>query len=327
MNATIDPDRRSGPSAPATSAHLTERDEAIAEFTAAQARVLDRYDVQATSRLVETPTIGGRAHVLECGDGPPLVMVIGGTIPAAMWAPLMGQLRGYRLYAMDLPGFGLTDATPYATDTMRQVTTGFLADVLDGLGIERAPFITNSQGALWTTWLSLATPQRVQAQVQIGCPAHVLGTTAPLPMRLLSIPGLGGLLLRLGSPSVEQVEQVGRMVGEDLAARPELRDVLLACERLPDYQASMLALLHAVMRVGKARRQVVLDERQLAEVQHPVQLIWGAGDPFGSTEVARRVAAALHDAELHIIDGGHAPWFGDATKIARLAERFLAAHV
>lgn len=326
MNATLDPEPRSGPSGPATAAQLTERDRAVAGFSAAQARVLERYDVHAESRFVDVPTIGGRAHVLESGDGPRLMMVIGGTIPAAMWAPLMGQLQGYRLYAMDLPGFGLTDPALYATDTMRQVTTGFLADVLDGLGIERAPFITNSQGSLWTTWLSLATPRRVEAQVLIGCPAHVLGTSAPLPMRLMSVPGLGRLLVRLNSPSTEQVEQVGRMVGEDLSSLPALRDVLLACERLPDYQASVVSLMHAVMRLGRARPDVVLAEPQLARIDHPVQMIWGADDPFGSPDVARRIAEAIPDAELHLVEGGHAPWFRDAPQVAHLAHGFLAGH-
>ncbi len=327
MNVTIDPNGRNpNPRSDIATGDAGGAAGVTAAFIAAQRRVLERYEVPAESSFVDVPAISGRAHVLVCGDGPPLVLVIGGTVPAAMWAPLMGQLQGYRLFAMDLPGFGLTDAIDYETSTLRRVTTGFLADVLDGLGIERARFITNSQGALWTTWLSLDTPRRVEAQVQVGCPAHVLGTTAPLPMRIMSLPGAGRLLARLSPPSTEQVEQVGRMVGEDFSSIPELRDVLLACERLPDYQRSMAALMSAVMRLGRARPEVVLDERSLAGIGHPVQMIWGADDPFGSLNVARRIASSIPDAELHMVEGGHAPWFLDAPKIARLARGFLEAH-
>lgn len=74
-----------------------------AEFRNAQQRTLSRYGVAAESRHVDVPAIGGSAHVLVAGEGPPLVMVIGGTIPAAFWAPLMPELRGRTLYAMDLP--------------------------------------------------------------------------------------------------------------------------------------------------------------------------------------------------------------------------------
>ncbi|MEU8799735.1 hypothetical protein [Spirillospora sp. NPDC048819] len=54
-----------------------------AEFRNAQQRTLSRYGVAAESRHIDVPAIGGSAHVLVAGEGPPLVMVIGGTIPAA----------------------------------------------------------------------------------------------------------------------------------------------------------------------------------------------------------------------------------------------------
>ncbi|MGB7819623.1 MAG: hypothetical protein WBL35_12945 [Ornithinibacter sp.] len=50
----------------------------VAAFLEAQRRVLDRYDVTAQRRSVEVPTIGGQAQVLVAGEGPLLVLVIGG---------------------------------------------------------------------------------------------------------------------------------------------------------------------------------------------------------------------------------------------------------
>lgn len=299
---------------------------AIEAFCRAQSRVLDRHRVRAATRFVDVPAIGGRAHVLVSGDGPPLFLVIGGTIPAAFWAPLMPQLPGYTLYAVDLPGFGLTDPVAYQTASLRQTVVGFLADLMDGLGIGRSRFVTNSQGSLWTTWLSLDRPDRVTAQVQIGCPAHLLGTTAPWPMRLMSIGPLGRLLLRLQAPSVRQVERVFAMVHEDVSDLVEIRDLLLACERLPHYADSLLGLMSAVMRRGKVRPEIALTGEQLASVRHPVQLIWGDRDPFGSMDVARRAIDHLPDAELHIVSAGHAPWFHRAGEVGALARRFLAAH-
>lgn len=298
----------------------------VAAFQAAQRRVLSRYGISARSRFVDVPAVGGRAHVLVAGDGPPLVMVIGGTTPAAFWAPLMPRLRGYTLYAMDLPGWGLTDAVSYQTATMRSTVVTFLAQVLDGLGVGRSRFVTNSMGSLWTTWLGLDRPDRVAGQVQIGCPALVLGTSAPLPMRLMSIPPVGRLLLRLQPPSARQVERVFAMVREDASDLPELRDLLLTCERLPAYGTSILALMHAVMRLGRPRPEVALTGDQLTQVRHPVQLIWGDRDPFGSVSVARTAGGLLADAELHVVPGGHVPWFDRPEQVGALARRFLADH-
>ncbi len=275
---------------------------------------------------MDVPSIGGRAQLIEAGDGPPLVMVIGGTIPAAMWAPLMARLHGYRLYAMDLPGFGLTDAVRYEPATYRSTAVAFLEGVLEAIGLERAAFVTNSTGSLWTSWLAMRQPARVALQVQIGCPAHILGTTAPMPMRLMSIPPLGRLLMRLVPPSESQVERVGRGVGEDLAAVPELRDVLLACERLPTYADSFVRLMNAHMRFARARRQVAMQEPELRQLAHPIAMIWGEDDPFGSVTVARRAVSMLPAAELHVVPGGHGAWFSHPDVVADLTLRFLESH-
>lgn len=295
-------------------------------FQAAQHRVLSRYGVTASSCFIDVPAIGGRAHVLVAGEGPPLVMVIGATTPAGFWAPLMTQLKGHTLYAMDLPGFGLTDPVQYETATLRSLTVAYLSQVLDALGVEQAQFVTNSTGSLWTTWLSVEHPGVVTAQVAVGCPAFIVGTSAPLPMRLMSIPPVGRVLIRLQRPSVRQVERVFAMVGQDVSGVPEIRDLLLACERLPWYEDSLLALMHAVMRTGMPRPEIALTEQQLAQVGHPVQLIWGEQDPFGSVTAARRAATILPDGELHLVPGGHAPWLNLPEQVGDLARRFLVDH-
>ena len=85
-----------------------------------------------------------------------------------------------------------------------------------------------------------------------------------------------------------------------------MRDVLLACECLPAYGDSMLSLMNAVMRHGNARPEIALTGDRLGRLGHPVQMIWGDRDPFGPLPVARRAAAILPDAELHVVPGGHA---------------------
>ena len=99
---------RTRPAAPARDAS-----NAVSAFLDAQQRVLDRYRVDAQRRYVDLPTTGVQAQVLVAGEGPPLMMVIGGAVPAAFWAPLMAKLPGRTLYAIELPGFGLTDPTTY----------------------------------------------------------------------------------------------------------------------------------------------------------------------------------------------------------------------
>lgn len=310
---------RSGRAAP------TDTRTAVAAFLDAQQRVLDRYQVTAQRRYVEVPATGGQAQVLVAGEGPPLVMVIGAAVPAATWAPMMARLPGRTLCAVELPGFGLTDPTTYHCDTMRRTAVDHLAGVLDVLGLGPSPFVTQSMGSQWTTWLAAEQPGRVVSQVMIGCPAFFLDTSAVLPFRLASVPGLGRLLMSLQRPSATNAERVMRMVGEEPAGLGELRDVLLAAQRVPTYTPSLLALLRAVMRWTRPRTSIVTTPDQLRAFRHPVRLIWGEQDPFGRPGTGRRIADLIPAADLHVVPGGYAPWFHHADLVAGLTREFLAA--
>ena len=299
--------------------------DAVAAFLDAQQRVLDRYRVRAECRLVEVPTTGGRAQVLVAGEGPPLVLVIGGGVPAAFWIPLMSRLPGRTLYAIELPGFALTDPTTYHHGTIRRTAVDYLGGVVEALGLGRSDFVTQSMGSQWTTWLAAEQPGLVRSQVTVGCPAFFLDTSAVLPFRLASVPGLGTLLMSLQRPSTKNAQRVMRMVGEDPRGLDELRDVLLAAQRLPTYTPSLLALMRAMMRWTRPRRGVVTTPDQLGRIDHPVRLIWGERDPFGRAEAGRRMAELIPDADLHVVPGGHAPWFHHADAVAGLTREFLAA--
>ncbi len=297
----------------------------VAAFLEAQRRVLDHYGVTAQRRSIEVPTIAGQAQVLVAGKGPPLVMVIGGAVPAAFWIPLMAKLPGRTLYAIELPGFGLTDPTAYLPETVRRAAVDYLGGVVDALGLGRSDFVTQSMGSQWTTWLAAEQPRRVRSQVMIGCPAFFLDTSAVLPFRLASVPAVGTVLMSLRKPSTKSAEQVMRMVGEDPRGVDDLRDVLLAAQRLPTYAPSLLALMRATMRWTRARPAVVTTPDQLGRIGHPVRLIWGERDPFGRPESGRRMAELIPDADLHVLPGGHAPWFHHADAVAGLTREFLEA--
>lgn len=295
-------------------------------FRDAQQRLLEHEGLDAASRFVDVPSIDGRAHVLVSGEGPPVVLVPGFGDPAALWAPLMARLEGFTCYAVDRPSFGLTSPARHDTATLRPLGVTFLREVLDALGLEQALFVGNSIGSLWTFWLAIDHPQRVIAMSHLGCPAFVLGTSAPFPMRLLSVPPIGRLLMALSPPSPAQVERFATLVGEDLSGLPELRDVLVAMQRLPGVRASLRELLHAVVRMRGARPEVALSADDLTQVAQPTQLIWGARDPFGSERVGREAAGLIAVATLHVLqDAGHAPWFARPDEAARLAAAFLRA--
>jgi pimeloyl-ACP methyl ester carboxylesterase len=295
-----------------------------ASFVAAQDQALGAYGVKAESRMVRSAA--GPAHVLVCGSGPAVVMVHGLGAPSALWAPLLALLADFTVYAVDLPGHGLTPPTrPGPTpQTLRRAMTKFLQGTLDQLPMPAGvPVVGNSLGSLCSTWLGLEDPVRVGALVHVGCPALIAGASAPLPMRLGSVGGIGPLLLKLRRATRAQMQALALSLGDSLRDHPALSDLLVAQDAIPGYKESLRDLSRSLVRIRGARPEPSLTTHQLAEVRQPVQLVWGDHDPFGPLDVARRAAAALPDVRLQIIQGGHAPWLTSADQVAAPVRDFL----
>jgi pimeloyl-ACP methyl ester carboxylesterase len=295
------------------------------EFEGAQARTLHHHGIEVERRSVRVPTLEGNAHVLLAGRGAPVVMINGIGTPGAMWAPLMAHLPGHGLHVIDLPGYGLTDPPPDGPTDLRSHAVGFLESVLDGLGLVRPAFVGNSLGSLFALWLAIDRPERVGPMAHIGCPALAPGTSAPLPMRALSVRGLGRILMRLQPPSPGQVEQLSKMVHQH-PLPPEIAAVILATERMPGFERTFRSNLRALLRLRGSRPRTALTEPQLGAVTQPSLLIFGRSDPMGSERAGRRMARALPDAELQLTEGGHVPWLDDPVRIAGWIDRFLDRH-
>lgn len=292
------------------------------EFQRAQQAALARWGVDAAVRRVPVASLGGHAQVLECGEGPPVVLLPGAGTPAAMYAPLLARLEGFRLYAVDLPGFGPTDAPSGLAGDLRTNIVRMLTETMDGLGLERAAVIGSSFGGLSATWFALDQPGRVARLIHLGCPAVALGTAAPLPMRLIATPGVGRLLMRLRGPSPDQVAELSKAVGEH-PLDPEIAAVLLAAERLPQFEPTLRAVLRQLLWLGGPRRRYVLDERQLSELVQPLLVVWGADDPFGAPSIGARIASIVPDGKYELVPGGHAPWLQHSEPIAAHVASFL----
>ena len=292
------------------------------DFLEAQTAVLEHAGIECAERWVDTATVDGQAHVLATGQGPPVVLINGIGVPSAMWAPLMARLNGFTLHAVDLPGYGLTDTTPQLTHDLRANAVRFLTEVLDGLGLERPIVVANSLGSLWATWLAIDQPERVGALAHIGCPAVVFETSAPLPMRLLSVRPLGRLIMKIQPPSERQVEQLAKMVNEH-PLPPQIARLVLATERLDHFQGTFLATLHRLVRLRGNRPEMALTADQLAVVQAPNLVIIGSDDPMGAAPIGRRIAETIPNAELHLVDGGHAPWIHHTDQISPPLTEFL----
>jgi len=96
----------------------------------------------------------------EAGEGPAVLLLHAGIADRTMWDEHLEPLAaaGYRVVAMDLPGFGEAVAGPGPVAHWEDVPA-----TMDALGIGRAAIVGNSFGAAVALRVAAVAPQRVDS--------------------------------------------------------------------------------------------------------------------------------------------------------------------
>lgn len=292
-------------------------------FEAAERRLLAEFGVSGESRRIRLadPALGVR--VLETGAGEPIVLVHGSGMSAPTWTPLLAQLGDRRVHAVDLPGFGLSDAHDYAGRRLRSHAVAQLGSLLDALGLDRATIVGTSLGAMWGLCMALDRPERVDAVVGLGVPAVALAGMKGDPFfRAMTTPGIRRLVSRAPAPRNAAMTRrattkaLGRHAAEGMP--DSYFDVVRATMLMPGWRLAMFSHLNLAMRSGKARAENVFSDDELRSIGVPVRLIFGDDDVYGGPELGERAVALMPDARLDVLPGGHAPFLDDPERCAAL---------
>jgi pimeloyl-ACP methyl ester carboxylesterase len=308
---------------------LERTDPQMAAAQEAENRLFDQYGLDVKTHFVDVAEANIRVRVLESGSGPAVLVVPGGVGDGWIWASLMAKLKGWRLIVLNRPGGGMSDGIDHRAVDVRKLAVHTLTSVLDYFNLERVPVIGNSMGGLWSFWLALDRPERVAGMVQMGCPATILGTSAPFPMRLMSVSGLNRLLVKMMVPnSLEKARDLPTFMGHPKEVGANWPEAMAGCSyqfpRLPTFERAWLSLMEWVLNLRGVKPGLGLGEEALRRVQGPVLFMWGSRDPFGSLEVAHRAAEAVPNGVLRQVGIGHLPWWDDADECARLIREFLS---
>jgi pimeloyl-ACP methyl ester carboxylesterase len=277
---------------------------------------------KAKSRFIRIRS-GHRIHVIEAGDGPPVLLFNGSGPTALHMLPMLEKVDGVWAIAVDRPGFGLSDPVEVPPEKFRQGAVEFVDGVLDALGLDDAVIGGNSMGGTISTWYALARPERVRKLLLIGAPPLFPGTTVPGMLRMIATP-VGTVLGKLMKPSPKLVVQNMKAFGEgDTITRyPELIDAQVIAGSDMTYANTSMAELKTIISVRGFKPEFQLSVDDLRRIKAPTQIVWGTNDPLGGADVAKAITAEFPDALLELLDAGHGPWFGHPEKVARLIVEF-----
>ncbi len=146
-----------------------------------------------------------RAHVVEAGAGPPVLLLHGFPQSSLEWARVVPLLAPHaHVVAPDLRGFGRS-AAPDARYGLRELREDALA-LLNALDLERATVVGHDIGALVAMSLAIEHPERVSHVAVLSVPPMQLRVRPSMVRSMpelwfqyaLATPGLGERLLRSG---------------------------------------------------------------------------------------------------------------------------------
>jgi len=273
---------------------IPPRDPAAEErFRRLQHALLAESGIAAESRFVGLASPPVRAHVLEAGQGEPVLFLHGGNSVAASWTPLLARLhRRFRCYAPDRPGCGLTDKFNYPGVDLRSHGVQFVRSVMDVLGLARAAVAGNSMGGYFALVFDLAHPERVSKLVFFE-----------------------------------------RMLVADVRrASAGYLDCMAAAAVIPGAKASWITMIEqafapagAGLLSGASTLTYAL-RPELGQLATPTLFLWGDKDTFGPPAWGQEMARLMPHARCEVIaDAGHLPFVDQPEVCARLVESFLTA--
>jgi pimeloyl-ACP methyl ester carboxylesterase len=266
---------------------------------------------------------GGQIHVVERGQGPPVVLVHGITLSAAVWGNQLHDLAAtHRVIAIDQRGHGRSLPGTEPADLARLGTD--LLTVLEAMEVRDAVAVGHSMGGMVLLRLAAdrheALFERVAGLVLVGTSA---GPVSRLPYWAEAAP----VVARMAGGQIRLSQRTGRglLPSGDLSyliarrafgAHPDPTQVEMTRAIIDDTSPLVVAeLLRDVMSVDLSS--------DLEKVDLPALVIVGSKDRLLPPWTARRLAEALPRAELLTLPGcGHMVMLERPRELTAAIERF-----
>jgi pimeloyl-ACP methyl ester carboxylesterase len=249
----------------------------------------------------------------EVGSGPVVVLLHAGIADRTMWREQLEPFAaaGYRVLAVDLPGFGeagLSDGL--------QAPWSDVLGTLDELKIDRAALVGNSLGGAIAMRIALIAPERVSALVLISAPPPVIQDPSE-QLRAAGEAEDAALERDDLDSAVEAIVNAWTLPDASKALR----------DRVAAMQRRAFILQNATPNVSEAPDPLAERLQALSSIEVPTLVAAGERDMpdfiEGSLDMARVIPGATHALIPH---AGHLAPLETPGLFRRLVLDFLAEH-
>jgi len=251
------------------------------------------------------------------GKGAPILLIHGFGASIGHWRkniPVLAQ-AGYRVYALDLLGFGGSDKPiiDYDLELWKDQIKDFWQDQIQ----EGTIFIGNSIGGLLALMLLSQYPQIATGAILLNCAGGLNHRPEELnlPLRLM----MGGFSQLVGSPllgqwlfnQVRQKSRIRQTLYQVYCDREAVTDELVEILHEPSNDPNAQKVFASVLAADPGPKPKDL----LEKIEHPLLVLWGDRDPWTPISGAKIYQDdPLIDFEL-IEGAGHCPHDENPTEV------------
>ena len=256
---------------------------------------------------------GGRGGIaaLRSGDpdGPKLLALHGWLDNAASFEPLFGELAGFDVVALDLPGHGASSHREAGYDYVYVDWLHDVLDALDALGWSRAHLLGHSMGATIASTLAAAAPERVMKLALIEGLGPLGGSAESAGTRLREAVAARRAFEAKREPAVRVIPSLDAAVSARLMATPMRREdaeriVRRNLREVPGgyaWRSDPRLRLPSSTRLPEPAIRAIL-----AAIEAPTLLLAASpAPPYFTAAMRAERAACVRDLRVEEIDGGH----------------------
>ncbi len=247
------------------------------------------------------------------GEGKPLLLIHGFGACIGHWKKNIAVLAsaGYRVYAIDLLGFGASGKPPldYTLELWQEQIKDFWSEYIN----QPTVFVGNSIGALLSLMLVSNHPEIAAGGVLINCAGGLnhRPDELNLPLRLV----MGGFTKLVSSPTtgklifnlIRQKNRIRNTLYQVYRDRAAVTDELVEMLYQPSCDAGAQKVFASVLTAPPG----ATPQELLPKLQHPLLILWGEADPWTpikGAKIYQDLATDKEEVEFYPIpDAGHCP--------------------
>ena len=251
---------------------------------------------------------GNNLRYFEYGTSSNTVIFVHGLgASAERWEYVIPYFRkNYRVIALDLPGFGLSDKHPI--DYTIDFFVRSLSEFIDKLGIQNSILIGSSLGGQIITELAIAEPKLINNMILVS-PSGVVNYSS------IALDAYIGAAI---SPTQKNVKNAFSMMnGQNKEVDFQTVDEFIKRINMPNAKKAFLSTIIS-------NRGSKISCEKLANVSVPSLVIWGEHDPVIPKENANMFFSCIKNCQfVEMKKCGHTPFVEEPEKFSKIVLEFL----